>query len=487
MTINYPVPSGGADMTASNFADLRLDLIRNAGDYGVTGGSANAQTLTIDGQATTFPDGFKVRFKAGFTNTSSTPTLDVNGDGALVMVNRDGGALSPGDIVQDGIFEATKDGSNWNITNFLIRPIPSGSQLKIYGLNSYGDDTSQYDITNPSGDTFRYTYDGTGTDPLIGTHSMIVGQIIDIISDTFDSDNTGTFEITNVGANFFEIENPSGLAENDVTRGTGRIGSPDEYTPSSNAVKIKVEIWGGGGGGTYNSTSVFNRIGGGGGGAYNFKEYFPFELSAPVSFAVGAGGVGTSTAHDAIGGTTTFNGSLTAYGGASGGRSSGTGTVAGRGGGGGGILSAGDTYKGGRPSINVVFPLTSPFSAAATTGIDSEFGGGYGGSVFLDSGDEELTSDTAVGFSVFGGGGGASNGSNTNSKGHGGSSIYGGGGGRSNSSDGTVGTSVYGGNGGSIDENGLMPAGGAGAKSGVDQTEGRIGGSGMVKITEYLL
>ena len=61
----------------------------------------------------------------------------------------------------------------------------TGTNARSYSLASYtdkdkilmcriasqvtiGDSTSQYDVTNPVGTTFTYTWDGTGTNPKIG-------------------------------------------------------------------------------------------------------------------------------------------------------------------------------------------------------------------------------------------------------------------------------------------------------------------------------
>lgn len=84
---------------------------------------------------------------------------------------------------------------------------------------STGDSTTQFDITNPSGSTFRYTYDGNGTDPNIGS-TIMVGDTVTIQGYNFNANNNGTFTITGVSTNYFEITNASGVAENNVTLGT---------------------------------------------------------------------------------------------------------------------------------------------------------------------------------------------------------------------------------------------------------------------------
>lgn len=89
-------------------------------------------------------------------------------------------------------------------------------------LLSLGSSTSQFDITNPSGTTFRYTWDGTGTNPNISLH-VVAGMVLTIAAQNFNANNNGTFAVTAVGTNYFEITNASGVAETNKTIGTGSI------------------------------------------------------------------------------------------------------------------------------------------------------------------------------------------------------------------------------------------------------------------------
>ena len=86
-----------------------------------------------------------------------------------------------------------------------------------------GDSTTQFDITNPSGTTFRYTWDGTGTTP--GTFSSLisVGGSIVLNAQNFSAANNGTFTITGVSSTYFEVTNAAGVVESNKTIGTGTI------------------------------------------------------------------------------------------------------------------------------------------------------------------------------------------------------------------------------------------------------------------------
>ncbi len=90
---------------------------------------------------------------------------------------------------------------------------------------AFGDETTQFDITNPSGDVYRYTFDGTGTDPNIedAVTSVQVGDEIHIKTINFNSANNGVFTITGAGDNYFETTNASGVVESDKAIGDGAI------------------------------------------------------------------------------------------------------------------------------------------------------------------------------------------------------------------------------------------------------------------------
>ncbi len=89
--------------------------------------------------------------------------------------------------------------------------------------DAIGNSTTQFDITNPSGTTFRYTYDGTGTDPTISATTMPVGSFVLIAGQNFNAANNGLFVVTASGSNYFEVTNAAGVVESDKTLGTGSL------------------------------------------------------------------------------------------------------------------------------------------------------------------------------------------------------------------------------------------------------------------------
>lgn len=84
-----------------------------------------------------------------------------------------------------------------------------------------GSATSEFTITNPSGTTFRYTWTSVGTDPNLA--KVFVGAVMIIAAQNFSAGNNGTFTVTAVGTNYFEVTNAAGVAEAAKTLGTGTL------------------------------------------------------------------------------------------------------------------------------------------------------------------------------------------------------------------------------------------------------------------------
>ena len=86
-----------------------------------------------------------------------------------------------------------------------------------------GDSTTQFDITNISGSTFRYTYDGTGTNPSINATNFPIGSTVYLWADNFSAGNQGNFTVTASGSNYFQVTNVAGVVESNKTIATGFI------------------------------------------------------------------------------------------------------------------------------------------------------------------------------------------------------------------------------------------------------------------------
>ena len=142
-------------------------------DGGTSGGSANAQTVTL-GSTPTLARGLSFTFVAGFTNTSAL-TLDANSTGA---VNVKKGTADPdaGDVVAGVEYGVYHDGTSYQLTPGAgYVPMPSnwleGRTARLIGDREYPLDlvpssvfTSEFDSVTPyrpsgftiEGDLFRF-------------------------------------------------------------------------------------------------------------------------------------------------------------------------------------------------------------------------------------------------------------------------------------------------------------------------------------------
>lgn len=78
---------------------------------------------------------------------------------------------------------------------------------------------TEFDVTNPGGNTFRYTYTGTGSTPdfLAGGTPVLVGDVVSIRnSSPFLGQNSGSYKVTAVTSTWFEITNYDGVVESAV-------------------------------------------------------------------------------------------------------------------------------------------------------------------------------------------------------------------------------------------------------------------------------
>lgn len=96
--------------------------------------------------------------------------------------------------------------------------LASGSQR----LGGAWDSTTQFDVTNPVGSTWRYTYNGIGTAPLfVSGAGVAVNDNVNIaLTSDFATNNTGGYIVSAVTDTYFEVTNPFGSAENNIQLNT---------------------------------------------------------------------------------------------------------------------------------------------------------------------------------------------------------------------------------------------------------------------------
>lgn len=258
-----------------------------------------------------------------------------------------------------------------------------------------GSSTTRFDVTNPASTTYRYTFDGTGTDPSFSLANYPVGTGIYFNAQNFTAANNGVFTVTGSGTNYVEVTNASGVVESDKTIGTGFISKGTYWTKPSGLKYALVEVCGGGGGGH----------GGGAGGNGTTGRATLFGVGSLGVF-YGQAGNGCSTVTSGASGGTGIGGDLNiGGGGGSGGAGLGNGG-AGCGGssyfGAGGYAGSGggQNYGGGGGG--------GPSTSSGNSGGGGGGAGGYARKIFAAS---SLATTTPIivgagGTSASGGGGG---------------------------------------------------------------------------------
>lgn len=248
-----------------------------------------------------------LQVKVGINSSEDSSSLDYKltnassvspGHKHIVADFSDYAPVSSSTGVSDGN-KATK----LNFDGVLDGSLFKAPTVQVFTATDYGSSSSQFDITNPAGTTFRYTWDGTGTNPTISSATFPVGYKVVVNSIEMSAGNIGTFTITASDTNYFEVDNASGVAE--VNKDTTRLSvfNPTWTKPSGlNHVVVEVQGAGGAGGGSGEDTSGS----GGGGGGYARKLVAASLLNSTETVTVGIGGYGVVEADGTSGSASTF-------------------------------------------------------------------------------------------------------------------------------------------------------------------------------------
>jgi len=289
-------------------------------DYAADSVGTDAYAITVAPAIGAYAAGQEFTFKAGTANTGAC-TLNVSGLGAKAIKKNVSEDLATSDILADQIVKVVYDGTNMQFVNNLPSPSPV---VRVYTANAFvGSKTTQFDITQPVGNTFRYTWDTTGTDPSFSLANYPIGTVVDIQAQNFSAGNKGLFVTTGAGANYIEVTNASGVVESDKTIGTGYINKGAVWTKPSGLKYVKIQAVGAGAG-TWSTDSPTsgnqNGTGGAGAGGYAEKIVAATSLSATENYVVGVPGQGGVDASNGVTGTTgartLFGSIITALGGA---------------------------------------------------------------------------------------------------------------------------------------------------------------------------
>lgn len=141
----------GGDILASQYNNMRKDVVEGQLQYYALGGSSNAFTFTADTQYTAYVTGSFFLVKANFA-IDGAATLNVSGLGAKTIKKPNGDDVAQGDIINGQLFLVEYDGTNFQMLS--QGGLPSGS---FYRLIVAGENITV------SGDPVPvYISDGTG-------------------------------------------------------------------------------------------------------------------------------------------------------------------------------------------------------------------------------------------------------------------------------------------------------------------------------------
>jgi len=380
-------------------------------DYVADTGTSTAYAIAPSPAISAYVTGQVFFFKATNANTTTTPTLAVNGLTAKTLVKPTAVALSVGDIPLNGFIQVIYDGTNFQIQSASNLPLPAISSSNINQV-----------VTTTNGTSFSF------------------GRNYDY--QAFTADGTWT--------------KPTNMSGNEL-------------------VVVEAWGAGGGGGGCASSGGAGGGAGGGGGGAFVTWSFKAADLSSTVAVTIGTAGTAGSAGNNngGAGGNTTFGSYLTAYGGGGGSGANIAGAAFGGAGGGGGNGAAGSVgtqptggagggFGGGAANTNSTSSDGGAGGGTQATAGGSSYNGGGGGGGGSGAGNQ----GGVGGNSIRGGAGGGGGSSVTGAK-AGGTSISGGAGGSGGigATVATAGTAPGGGGGGAGDNStGVNRAGAAGAR-----------------------
>ena len=129
---------GGTGMSTNTPIDTLVQ--KNSFNFAATAGSADAYTVTLSPVPAAYTDGMPISFLASFSNTTDSPTINVNGLGPKTIVTS-AGVLSVADITLNNVYYGIYNSANDNVT--LLNPTYTFALAALIQDNFYtsADDT----------------------------------------------------------------------------------------------------------------------------------------------------------------------------------------------------------------------------------------------------------------------------------------------------------------------------------------------------------
>jgi hypothetical protein len=111
---------------------LKLGILNQSYNYLADSGAADAYVVTLSPAAAAYTTGMVVRFKATNANTTTTPTVNVNGLGAKTITKNQGAAMAANDIKAGGLIAVQYDGTNFQMlsqSGIASATVPTGTGI----------------------------------------------------------------------------------------------------------------------------------------------------------------------------------------------------------------------------------------------------------------------------------------------------------------------------------------------------------------------
>ena len=126
VTNTFAAQSGAvpASQLDTNFQNLSITP-----QYATAVSGSNVIAITVPLSFAGYADGMVFNFVAAGTNTISTPSLNVNGVGALTIVKENNLALAPGDLTINGAYSVYCDGSNFHLMNPSVANLSTQNKI----------------------------------------------------------------------------------------------------------------------------------------------------------------------------------------------------------------------------------------------------------------------------------------------------------------------------------------------------------------------
>lgn len=126
-----------------------------AGWGGTAGGTADARTISLTQPLLAYAAGQQFTFINGAaSNTSTTPTINIDGVGAVTIVKLNGSPVSAGDLVASGLVELVYDGTNMRMLPVVpqnpseyplfSQTVAAAASISITGLTNAYDEYAIY-------------------------------------------------------------------------------------------------------------------------------------------------------------------------------------------------------------------------------------------------------------------------------------------------------------------------------------------------------